>query len=242
MPGVVVLGGRNLGGAVLDRFLADGWAAAGISLSEETAAETRARGALGFTCDVRDPVGLARVLDRAAAELADGLTVVVNAVSLARARPGESFHGGPVAEARTDALHWWTVPVLEAGFSFLREGARVLQAGGNGGVLIQITNGSARRPSAGHGLWSAAHAGLRGMTHAVAQELRPQGIRAALLVVDAPLDSPATDERRWREGVQAQESADLTAVAAAAYQLATQDERAVSYELVVTPSGRAWQP
>ena len=241
MPALVVLGGRNLGGAILDRFLAEGWAAAGVSLSEQTAAETRARGALAYTCDVRDPVALARVLDRAAAEL-PGLTVLVNAVSLARARPAENFHGGPVADARPDALHWWTVPVLEAGFSFLREGARALQAGGNGGVLIQITNGSARRPAAGHGLWAAAHAGLRAMTHGVAQELRPQGIRAALLVVDAPLNSPGTDERRWQEGVPAQESADLDAVAAAAHVLATQDERAVSYELVVTPTGRAWQP
>ena len=46
MPGLVVLGGRNLGGAILDRFLADGWAAAGVSITEATAQETRARGAL----------------------------------------------------------------------------------------------------------------------------------------------------------------------------------------------------
>ena len=241
MSGVVVLGGRNLGGAILDRFVEDGWAAAGVSLTEATARETRARGALAYTCDVRDAAALAGVLDRAARELPD-LAVVVNAVSLARLRPAESFHGGPVADARADALHWWTVPVLEAGFSFLREGSRVLQAQGNGGVLVQITNGSARRPRAGHALWSAAHAGLRAMTHAVAEELRPQGIRAALLVVDAPLDSPGTDERRWREGVTAQESANVAAVAAATHMLATQDERAVSYELVVTASGRAWQP
>jgi len=118
----------------------------------------------------------------------------------------------------------------------------VLQTSGNGGVLVQITNGSARRPAAGAALWSAAHAGLRAMAHATAQELRPQGIRACLLVVDGPLDSPATDERRWAEGVPAQASADQTAVAEAVRYLAGQDERAVSYELVVTPTGRQWQP
>jgi NAD(P)-dependent dehydrogenase (short-subunit alcohol dehydrogenase family) len=237
----VVLGGRNLGGAVLDAFLTDGWPAAGVSLTERTAEETRGRGALGYTADVRDPAALAGVLDRARTDLGD-LTAVVNAVSLARPRPAEPFHGGPVAECRADALEWWTLPVLEAGFSFLREGARALQKNGNGGVLVQITNGSARRPSAGAALWSAAHAGLRSMTHAVAQELRPQGIRACLLVIDAPLDSPATDERRWADGVPVQATADQSAVADAVRFLADQGERAVTYELVVTPAGRQWQP
>jgi len=241
VPAVVVLGGRNLGGAVLDAFLADGWPAAGVSLSERTAEETRARGALAYTADARDPDALAAALSRAREDLGD-LTVVVNAVSLARARPAEPFHGGALADARADALHWWTVPVLEAGFAFLREGARALQQRGNGGVLVQITNGSSRRPAVGTALWSAAHAGLRAMTHATAQELRPQGIRACLLVVDGPLDSPATDERRWQEGVPVQATADQSAVAAAVRYLAGQDERAVSYELVVTPTGRQWQP
>jgi NAD(P)-dependent dehydrogenase (short-subunit alcohol dehydrogenase family) len=241
VPVAVVLGGRNLGGEVLDAFLADGWTAAGVSLTESTAEETRARGALAYTADVRDPSALSDVLTRARADLGD-LTVVVNAVSLARPRPAEPFHGGPLADARPDALHWWTVPVLEAGFSFFREGARALQLSGNGGVLVQITNGSARRPSGGAALWSAAHAGLRAMAHATAQELRPQGIRACLLVVDAPLDSPGTDERRWREGVPVQGTVDQRGVAEAVLYLAGQDERAVTYELVVTPTGRQWQP
>ena len=241
MSAVVVLGGRNLGGQVLDAFLARGWSAAGVSLTEETARETRARGAAGYTADVRDPAALADVLARASADLGD-LTVVVNAVSLARPRPPEPFHGGPVADTRADALHWWTVPVLEAGFSFLREGARALQENGNGGTLVQITNGYSRRPAGGRALWSAAHAGLRAMTHAAAQELRPEGIRACLVVVDAPLDSPATDERRWVENVPIKATADQRAVADAVVYLAGQDERAVSYELVVTPTGRPWQP
>jgi 3-oxoacyl-[acyl-carrier protein] reductase len=241
VPAVVVLGGRNLGGEVLDSFLADGWAAAGVSLTEQTAADTRARGALAYTADIRDPPALAGVLQRARTDLGD-LSVVVNAVSLARPRPSEPFHGGPIADSRSDALHWWTVPVLEAGFSFFREGARALQEDGDGGVLVQITNGSARRPAAGSALWAAAHAGLRAMTHAVAEELRPQGVRACLLVVDAPLNSPGTDERLWEEGIPVQASADQSAVAAAVRYLVDQDERAVTYELVVTPTGRQWQP
>jgi NAD(P)-dependent dehydrogenase (short-subunit alcohol dehydrogenase family) len=241
VPAVVVLGGRNLGGQILDAFLSRGWSAAGVSLTEATARETRARGAAAYTADVRDPAALAAALASARADLGD-VTVVVNAVSLARSRPPEPFHGGPLADSRADSLHWWTVPVLEAGFAFFREGARALQGNGSGGSLIQITNGYSRRPAAGRALWSAAHAGLRAMTHAAAQELRPQGIRACLLVVDAPLDNPATDERRWVEGVPIQASADQSAVAEAVVYLAGQDERAASYELVVTPSGQHWQP
>lgn len=241
MPAVVVLGGRNLGGAVIDAFLADGWAAAGVSLTERTAEETRARGALAYVADIRDTRNLADVLRRSRRDLGD-VCAVVNAVGLTRPRPAEPFHGGPLVNARPDALRWWTLPVLEAGFSFLREGARALQDNGNGGVLVQITNAWSRRPAAGGALWSAAHAGLRAMTHAAAEELRPQGIRACLLVVDAPLDNPDTDERRWEEGVPVQASADQEGVAAAVRFLVSQDERALSYELVVTPTGRHWEP
>jgi NAD(P)-dependent dehydrogenase (short-subunit alcohol dehydrogenase family) len=241
VPAVVVLGGRNLGGEVLDRFLAAGWSAAGVSLTERTATATRARGALAYTADVRDPAALGAALRRARTELGR-LSVVVNAVSLARPRPSEPFHGGPVTEAREDALGWWTVPVLEAAFAFLREGARALRVDGDGGTLIQITNGYARHPAPGRARWSAAHSGLRAMTHAAAQELRPEGIRACLLVVDAPLDSPSTDERRWEEGIPVQASADQQDVADAVFFLAHQGERSVSYELVVTAAGRNWQP
>ena len=42
---IVVLGARNLGGAIIDHFLALGWNAAGVARSEETLDRVRTAGA-----------------------------------------------------------------------------------------------------------------------------------------------------------------------------------------------------
>ena len=44
---VVVLGARNLGGAIIDHFLGLGWNAAGVARGDETIQRVRDRGALG---------------------------------------------------------------------------------------------------------------------------------------------------------------------------------------------------
>ena len=55
---VVVLGARNLGGAIIDHFLELGWSAAGVARSEDTLARVRDRGALAV-CGRRLGCGVA---------------------------------------------------------------------------------------------------------------------------------------------------------------------------------------
>ena len=50
---VVVLGARNLGGAIIDRFLELGWNAAGVARSEDTLERVRKSGALALDADAR---------------------------------------------------------------------------------------------------------------------------------------------------------------------------------------------
>lgn len=52
---VVVLGARNLGGAIIDHFPALGWNAAGVARSEETLDRVRTAGALALQADASDP-------------------------------------------------------------------------------------------------------------------------------------------------------------------------------------------
>ena len=82
MPALVVLGARNLGGAILDRFLADGWKATAIVRSAETAEAVEARGARAIRADVTDPSQL-----RDALAAAGPVDCLVNAVSVARLDP-----------------------------------------------------------------------------------------------------------------------------------------------------------
>ncbi|MEN3279062.1 MAG: hypothetical protein V7607_202 [Solirubrobacteraceae bacterium] len=236
MASLVVLGARHLGGAILDRFLADGWSAAAVARSDDTLAAIAERGAIALKADIQSPESLAEALDRARGELG-GLDLVVNAASVSQPRPGEPFGGGPVADASLEQYRRWGAAVGEVAFVFLSEGARALRATGTGGALIQITNSTARRVRPGQGSWSAGHHALRALVLAAAAELREEGIRAYLLSVDAPIESAKTAQRLADEGIPAEATADQAAIAGAVAYLAGQPERAMSHELAVTASG-----
>jgi len=189
---IVVLGARNLGGAIVEHFLELGWSAAAVARSEDTLARVRERGALPLAADASNPDELARALHSARTELGS-LDAIVNAVSAARPpRSGGAFGGGPFAEADLEAFHGWTVAVAEQAFVFLSAGSAALREAGGGGALIQITGGSSRRAIPGRGLWAAGAFATRALVQAAAQELRGEGIHAALLAVDATIESPKT--------------------------------------------------
>jgi NAD(P)-dependent dehydrogenase (short-subunit alcohol dehydrogenase family) len=240
VSGVVVLGARNLGGAILDRFLADGWRAAAVAQSADTLEAIRTRGATALEADATDPDALAAALARARDELGS-LEVLVNAVSVGRPRPPEPFGGGPLADASLEAFRHWGVATAELAFTFLSVGARALRAGG-GGVLVQITNGTARRPEPGSGAWSAGHAALRSLVQTAAEELRGEGIRACALIVDGPIDSPKNAARLAAEQVPPAATLAQDEIADAVAALAAQGPRGLSYELVLTAVGRRWVP
>jgi 3-oxoacyl-[acyl-carrier protein] reductase len=235
---VVVLGARNLGGAIIEHFLERGWNAAGVARSDETLARVRERGALAVPADASDLDSLRGALRRAREEYGS-LDAVVNAVSAFRAPRGGAFGGGEVAAADLEAFRGWTVAVAEQAFVFLSAGAAALQASG-GGALVQITGGSSRRAYPGRGLWAAGAFATRALVQAAAQELRGGGIHVALLAVDATIESPKTDE--FTRGVQRDTLADMGEVARAVSYLVEQAPRAYTHELQVTPAGERWLP
>ncbi|HWK25451.1 MAG TPA: SDR family oxidoreductase [Solirubrobacter sp.] len=234
MPSIVVLGARNLGGAILGHHLNAGWRGAAVARSPETLETVRAAGGLPLTADASDPAELRDALARARDELGR-LDVIVNAVSAARpTRPGP-FGGGALRDASVEDFRGWTGAVAEQAFVFLSEGVR---AGAS--TLIQVTGGSARRAMGGRGLWAAGAAATRALVHAAAQELRGDGVHVALLIVDATIDSPKTTS--MLAGKAENESADQAEIARAVEYLAGQSPRAFTHELVVTPAGDRWLP
>lgn len=235
---VVVLGARNLGGAIIDHFRELGWNAAGVVQSEDTLERVRQRGALALEADASDAASLRGALQAARKELGS-LDAVVNAVSAARPPGGGPFGGGLLAEADLDGFRGWTVAVAEQAFVFLSVGAAAL-AEGDGGALIQITGGSSRRAMPGKGLWAAGAFATRALVQSAALELRQQGIHAALLAVDATLESPKTEA--FTQGVPREALGDMAQVARAVSFLVEQGARAYTHELVVTPAGDQWVP
>ena len=238
MPALVVLGARNLGGAILDRALADGWSCAAIAQSDDTLEVVRGRGARAIRADVLDPGDLERALGEAA-EALGGLDALVDAVSIARMGPGVTWGGGPIADASPEDFQVWASDVARQAFLFLSAGARALRVHG-GGTLVQVTNATSLHPTPGSGLWSAAHHAMRAMTSSAAQELRSEGIHACLLAVDAPIDSPKSAPRLAAEGIPPEGAVEMSEIARAALFLAGQGPRGVSYELRLTTLGARW--
>lgn len=235
---IVVLGARNLGGAIIDHFVAHGWNAAGVARSDGTLTRVRERGALAIGADASDADDLGRALDEAR-EHFGSLDAVVNAVTASRPPGGGPFGGGPLDEADLAAFQGWTVAVAEQAFVFLSVAMRALRESG-GGAMIQITGGSSRRAMPGRGLWAAGAFATRALVQAAAQELREEGIHAALLAVDATIASPKTEA--FTRGVPEAALADMGEVASAVRFLVEQGARGLTHELVVTPSGDRWVP
>jgi NAD(P)-dependent dehydrogenase (short-subunit alcohol dehydrogenase family) len=235
----VILGARNLGGAIIDRLLADGWRVAGVARSDDTLERVRDRGALALRADASDPAELAGALHAARNEHG-GLDLVVNAVTASRPPKDGPFGGGPLAEADLESFRGWTVAVAEQAFVFLSESIKALREGAHGGTLIQITGGSARRAMPGRGQWAAGAFAVRALVQAAALELRVEGIHAALLIVDATIESPKTAGRTPR--VPREALADMDDLARAVAYLASQGSRGLTHELQVTPSGDTWTP
>ena len=236
--GAVVFGARNLGRAVIDLLVGDGWTVTGAARSPSTLDGVRAAGALALKADVTDPASVAGVLEQAAAAHG-GVDLIVNAAAAYGGERTGPFGGGPIAEADLEGFESWAAAPARAAFSFLSAGGRFALAQGRAATLVQVTGGSARRAMAGRGLWAAGSFGVRAITNAAALELRPHGIQVALLIVDAgiqPLDGST------RRGVSPEALADPRRIAEAVLFLANQDARSATHELQVTPLAESWTP
>jgi NAD(P)-dependent dehydrogenase (short-subunit alcohol dehydrogenase family) len=233
----LVFGARNFGRAVIELLLAEGWVVAGAARSPETLERVGAAGALALAADVTNPASVGRALEQTAVAHG-GVDLVVNAASAYGGDRGGPFGGGRIVDAAPEAFSDWAAAPARAAFSFLSASGQFLLAQGSPATVIQVTGGSARRASAGRGLWAAGAFGVRALTQAAALELREHGIHVALLIVDAgiqPLDDSRTDET-----VAA--LADPHQLAAAVRYLATQGARSATHELQVTPLAERWVP
>jgi NAD(P)-dependent dehydrogenase (short-subunit alcohol dehydrogenase family) len=132
----VVLGARNLGGAVATHLLSAGWQVGSVARSDDSLAAVRSAGALGVNADAADPGALGAALDEAARSH-DGIDLIVNAVTAARPTGGP-WGGGPIADASPDAFDGWTAAVGGQAFTFLSVGTAALRVQGRGGTLVQV--------------------------------------------------------------------------------------------------------
>jgi NAD(P)-dependent dehydrogenase (short-subunit alcohol dehydrogenase family) len=243
VPGTaLILGARNLGRAIGEHLAARGWQVAGVSRSQETADafEAHIPGALGMALDASVPANLDEAVRRTRERFGGSIDLIVNAVAAGASPSGGPFGGGPIADVSPEDFDHYAVAVARQTYAFLSAGARALRAGGDGGSLVQITGGSSRRAIPGRGPWAAGAFATRALTQAASQELRDEGIHAALLVVDATIRSPKTASFTRDAGEH--DLADQAEVARAVEYLASQEPTAWTHELQITPRGDRWVP
>ena len=234
----VVFGARNLGRAVIELLVRDGWAVTGAARTQSTLDGVNATGALALQADVTDPASVYGVLEQAAAAHG-GVDLMVNAASAYGGDRAGPFGGGPIAEAGLDGstrgLQLRPAPRFRS--CPPAHGSRSHRAGHRRWCRSPAGRRDARSP--GRGLWAAGAFGVRAITNAAALELRPLGIQVALLIVDAgiqPLDGST------RPGVSQDALADPHRIADAVLFLANQDARSATHELQLTPLAEKWTP
>jgi NAD(P)-dependent dehydrogenase (short-subunit alcohol dehydrogenase family) len=227
---LLVFGARNLGRVVASVFAADGWKVAGVARSKETIRlfEIDVPGSVGVIADATDTSEVERVFR----DIGD-IDLVVNAITTT-----PSF-GGPLHEAPPNALEPYVGDLLPAIFNVLRVGGQALVERGRG-TLVQVTGGSARRGNPGRGPWAAAAFATRALVQAQAAELRERNVHAALLIVDALIESDKT--AKWLEDEPPEKSASMEDVAEAIRYLHRQTPRGWTHELQLTPSLERWVP
>jgi NAD(P)-dependent dehydrogenase (short-subunit alcohol dehydrogenase family) len=233
----LIFGARNLGKAIIERLVSDGWAVAGAARSDATLEGVTALGALALKADVTDVSSVTQALEQVA-DAHGRVDLVVNAAAAYGGERSGPFGGGAIAEARPDAFDSWAVAPARSAFTFLSATGRFLRDQGRPATVVQVTGGSARRAMAGRGLWAAGSFGVRAITNAAALELREQGIQVTLLIVDAGIEPPSGPY----PGTQREALADPRQIAVAVAFLASQGARAASHELVLTPLAERWVP
>jgi NADP-dependent 3-hydroxy acid dehydrogenase YdfG len=220
MPHLLVFGSRNLGRVIAEHLIAQGWEATGVARSEETAAAFPGN---GIAADATTAGGIRSVVERA-----KPFDLAVNAVS-----PKGRFGGGDLVTTDDDAMAPYLEQVLPTAFAFFRIcGAALIERGS--GTIIQVTGGSSRRALPGRAPWGAGAAGQRALSQAAANELKPHGVHAALLVCDGSFGGPGDDAGGER--------IDTRELAKAVQFLHEQGRSAWTHELVVTPVGDRWTP
>ena len=126
---------------------------------------TCARSGSDHDCDVRDPEAVAALVERIVADHGRIDLVVNNA------------GGSPAADAATASPRFHDVVVslnLLAPLHVAQAANAVMQRQSGGGVIVNVSSVSARRPSPGTAAYGAAKAGLDSLTRSLAIEWAPR--------------------------------------------------------------------
>jgi NAD(P)-dependent dehydrogenase (short-subunit alcohol dehydrogenase family) len=166
---IVTGAARGLGLDIARRLLGDGMAVA-MADADEGVSDAAARlgsHAAAVVCDVRDPGQVDSLVQTVVTRLGRLDLFVANA---------GIGGGGPIAEMSDDAYRQIVGVNLDGAFFSCRAAARVMIPA-RAGSIVTVGSIFGRDTPAGSGVYGATKAGVIALTHALARELGPYGIR-----------------------------------------------------------------
>jgi NAD(P)-dependent dehydrogenase (short-subunit alcohol dehydrogenase family) len=171
-PGKVAIvtgAARGLGLGIAARLVEDGMTVvlSDVASDLETVAASLGANALARRCDVSDASQVDTLVDEAVGRQGRLDLFVANAGIGA---------GGPIAEMDDETYRRIVAVNLDGVFFSCRAAARVMIAQGSG-CIVTVGSIFGRDTPAKSGVYGATKAGVMAMTHALARELGPHGIR-----------------------------------------------------------------
>jgi NAD(P)-dependent dehydrogenase (short-subunit alcohol dehydrogenase family) len=194
----LVTGGTGgLGGAVVERLLADGWRVVVPWVAEHELERVTERDGLELVqADLFEPAAVTAAVERAAGHPGASLRAVVNLVG--------GFSAGPrVAEAPIEDFEAQLRLNLRPTY-LVTQAALPHLVGAGGGSVVCVGSRAAVAPFPGAAGYAVGKAGVVAFAQAVAVEYRDAGVRCnAILpsVIDTPGNRAATPDADWSRWV-----------------------------------------
>jgi len=238
----VVGAGDYIGGAIAERFAAEGYRVFGGRRGGEKLAPLKAKiEAAGGRFEARTLD--ARIEDQVAAFIADADADQPLEAVIFNVGANVNF---PLLETTDRVFRKVWEMACQGGFLTGREAARHMLARGGGSIFFTGATASVRGGT-GYAAFASAKAGLRAVAQSMARELGPQNIHVAHLIIDAGVDTAFVRDRivaaRGEAGLEALAPGTLmdpASIARAYWMLHRQTRDAWTFELDLRPFGETW--
>jgi NAD(P)-dependent dehydrogenase (short-subunit alcohol dehydrogenase family) len=238
----VVGAGDYIGGAIAERFAAEGYRVFGGRRNGDQLAPLKAKiEAAGGRFEGRSLD--ARQADQVAAFLAEADAEQPLEAVIFNVGANVNF---PILETTERVFRKVWEMACEAGFFTGREAAKLMLARGGGSIFFTGATASVRG-GIGYAAFASAKAGLRAVAQSMARELGPKNIHVAHLIIDSGVDTAFVRGRiAAARGAEAAENLppdtlmEPTSIGAAYWALHQQSRDAWTFELDLRPYGEKW--
>ncbi|MGZ5959704.1 MAG: SDR family NAD(P)-dependent oxidoreductase, partial [Rhizomicrobium sp.] len=238
----VVGAGDYIGGAIAERFAAEGYTVFAGRRNGDQLAPLKAKiETTGGRCE-------ARTLD---ARSEESVTTFLNEADAFAPLEVCIFNVGanvnfPILETTERVFRKVWEMACYGGFLTGREAARLMVPRGQGSIFFTGATAS-MRGGKGYAAFASAKFGLRAVAQSMARELGPQNIHVAHLIIDAGVDTAFVRDRIKARGgdaalanLQPDQLMNPDSIARAYWYLHTQERDAWTFELDVRPYAESW--